>query len=218
MFKKTRFWILLTLLLTLAAAWYFFVNAGKWLIKDDKPVHGDMVVMLMGGIGDRVLQVSDLYRDGAAGKIIMVEEYIEGFQLLMARGISVISNATQAANALNTLGVPRMNIQVLPGGARSTMEESMAIRNYLVGEKDVDTIIIVTSSYHTRRASMIFKTALKSMNRKVTILCSPNVYTNFNAASWWKKKEDIQVVITEYVKMVDFLLSDRRKLIKSKER
>lgn len=183
-----------------------FLNAGRWLIKDDSPVHGDAMVLLTGSIADRVLETADKYEEGTAGRIIIVAESMGEYKILEERGVSLISSTNQICKALVALGVPSDSITVLPGDAESTMEEAMVIDNYLTGQNAIDTIILVSSKTHTRRASMIFNHVLRKSGKNITVLCSPSRYTGFNAARWWTKKEDIQDVVLEYVKLASFVL------------
>lgn len=187
-------------------------RAGVWLARDDKPVHADALVLLMGGIADRVLQVADLYNEGVAPRIIIVTESMGAYMALEERGVGIISNSTQVRDALIRLGVPGDSIIVLPGDARSTMNEAVAISKYLEPDPRIDSLVLVSSSYHMRRAGMIFETVFRKTGREVTVLCSPSAYTNFRAHGWWKHKEEIQAVLPEYIKIGSFLFLERRRL------
>jgi uncharacterized SAM-binding protein YcdF (DUF218 family) len=188
-----------------------FREAGSWLVKEDKLTHADAIVILMGSIADRVLQADDVFKKEAC-KIIIVEENMEAYRILEQRGIHIISNTKQVYDALKCLGVPPDSIHILPGDATSTKMEATIIRDYLITRPAIDTVILVSSSFHTRRAYLIFHTALKKAKKQVCILCSPSAYTSFNADKWWIDKEGIQDVLTEYVKLFNFLLFEKRRL------
>jgi uncharacterized SAM-binding protein YcdF (DUF218 family) len=94
------------------------------------------------------------------------------------------------------------------------MTEAIIVRDYLATVASIDTLILVTSAQHTRRSSMIFRTALKDADHPVCVLCSPSAYTIFNPKYWWRGKEGIQTVLSEYVKIGNFLLLERRVLSK----
>lgn len=187
-------------------------RAGIWLARDDEPVHADALVLLMGGIADRVLQVADLYNQGMAPRVIIVTESMGAYRALEERGIKLISSTVQVRDALIRLGVPADSIVVLPGDARSTMNEAEVIEGYLESDKRIDTLALVSSSYHMRRAGMIFETAFKDLDNKVTVLCSPSDYTNFRARGWWKHREEIQAVLSEYIKIGSFVFLERGRL------
>jgi uncharacterized SAM-binding protein YcdF (DUF218 family) len=186
-------------------------RAGRWLVKEDVPAHADAMVLLMGGFPDRVLQAVDLYREGKAGRVIIVEESMGPFKKLEERGVSILSNSEQAANSLVTLGIPADSITILSGDAQSTLDEAIAVRDYLLLLSTSDTLLLVSSSEHMRRAAMIFMSAFRNTGKQVYVGCSPSTYTDFNADRWWRDKEGIQAVLTEYVKIGSFILVERKK-------
>jgi len=185
-------------------------KAGLWLIKEDHPQTADAIVILTGSIADRVLQAADIYKSGYAGKILIVNESMGAYKELEKRGFSVISKTSQTKDALVFFNVPRDSIIILPGDAESTMSEVMIIRNYISLNNNIDTILLITSSPHTRRASIIFKKAFSEMETPVTVLSIPSTYTKFNADKWWRCKEDIQIVFLEYMKLMNFLLFEKK--------
>jgi uncharacterized SAM-binding protein YcdF (DUF218 family) len=187
-------------------------KAGLWLMKEDHPENADAIVLLTGSIADRVLQAADIYQSGYAEKILIVAEYMGAYKELEKRGFSVISKTTQTKDALVFFDVPPDSIIILPGDAESTISEALIIRNYISQNSYIDTMLLVTSSWHTRRASIIFKKAFSEMETPVTVLSIPSVYNEFNAEKWWQRKEDIQVIILEYMKLMNFLLFEKNKL------
>jgi len=193
-------------------------RAGTWLVKEDVPAHADAMVILMGNFPDRVLQAADLYHERRSGKLIIVEESMGPFRTLEARGANIISNTEQAQNACIALGIPADSITVLPGDARSTQDEAIVVRDYMSRCATIDTLLLVSSSAHMRRASMIFRAALCNSGPPVFIGCSPSAYSDFDAKHWWRGKEDIQKVLSEFVKMASFVVFEKRDLRVSVER
>ena len=59
---------------------------------------------------------------------------------------------------------------------------------------------------------MIFSAAFKSLEDPVSVYSTPSSYTDFNAEKWWRNKEDIQQVVLEYLKIGNFLLSEKKAL------
>ena len=187
-------------------------RAGNWLVKDDVPEHADAMVLLMGVFPDRVLQAADLYHDRKAGRLIIVQEGMGPFKVLESKGVDIIRSTEQAHDACVTLGIPADSITVLPGDARSTLDEAVAVRDYLSECRTIDTILLVSEPAHMRRASMIFKAAFRGAEIPVHVCCSPSAYTNFNADRWWKDREGVQTVLSEYVKIGIFVVFEKKKL------
>jgi uncharacterized SAM-binding protein YcdF (DUF218 family) len=181
-------------------------------VKNDEPVHADAIVILMGSIADRVLEASDQYNKKNADKVIVVEESMGAYVDLEKRGVHIISNTKQVRDAAVALGIPPDSIIILPGDVTSTQMEAMIIRDYLVNKPSIDTLLLVSSAPHTRRASMIFKSAFRKAEEPVVVICSPNSYTNFDPKNWWRSKEGIQTVLMEYIKIANFVLFEKRQL------
>jgi len=187
-------------------------RVGTWLVKEEIPPHADAMVILMGSFPERVLQAYDSWKTGIAGRIIIVEESMGPFWSLEERGVNIVSNSEQAATSLTELGVPADSIILLPGDARSTVDEALAVKRYLASTDSADTVVLVSSPAHMRRASMIFRAALNEGSNSVYIGSVPSDYSSFNPDKWWRRKEDIQSVISELVKIGSFRLFEKKKL------
>ena len=209
---KPKIFIFGILIIIIALAVGGCRNAGLWLVKKDKVLKSDVIVLLMGSIADRVLQTVNLYRNEFANEVLLVEESTTEFNELKDLGVNVQSTRDQIRNALIYLGIPAERIVILNGNAQSTQDEAIIIRQYLTDKPDIDTLLLVSSSHHARRATLIFKNVFRKSESPVFINCSPNSYTSFNAEKWWKNKDDIETVLLEYLKIVNFLFAEKREL------
>jgi len=189
-------------------------KAGSWLVKEDIPEHADVMLLLTGTLADRVLQVGDLYGEKMAEKVWIVQDRLGPRTELEKRGVKLLSGSGQAREAMIGLGIPEDSIVILPGDAASTMMEAESVRDFLKTQTGVDTLLLVTASSHTRRAYNTFKAAFSSLEDAPELYCSPSKYSEFHAKHWWKNKEDIQDVVYEYVKIINFLFFEKRKLRK----
>lgn len=190
-------------------------KAGSWLVKEEIPQHADAMVLLTGTLADRVLQVDDLYSRKVADKVWIVQDRLRARSELEKRGVKLPSVSTLAKDALITLGIPEDNIETLAGNAASTKMEAESVRAFLQTQTGVNSVLLVTSSHHSRRAYSIFKASFRSLDNPPELFCSPSNYTGFHAEKWWRNKEDIQDVVYEYVKLVNFYLFEKRKLRKA---
>ena len=199
------------LILSLLILW-LSPKAGLWLVKKDDPVHADAIVMLMGSMSDRIREVVDLYNNNYSNKIIIVEPELSKEDKFKSTGPGEINYAKTAKYKIMSKGVPGDSIIILPGHARSTWMESLIVRSYLTEKSYIDTILLVSSSPHMRRASLIFDNAITKANQNVFVISIPSTYTHFNAKKWWKNKTDFFIVFSEYLKMLDFYVFDQWKL------
>ncbi|RLD69031.1 MAG: hypothetical protein DRI98_11035, partial [Bacteroidetes bacterium] len=175
---RKRIYILAVLTVILVLAVGSCRKAGTWLVKADNPPHADVMVMLTGSISDRVLQTADLYNEGVATRLWIVEEGMGASRALEARGVKLISNTTQVKSAMITLGIPADSIRIVPGDAASTRMEAEIVRSYLHSQTGIDTLLLVTSAAHTRRAFKIFKAAFSPLDEPPVVCCSPSTYTD----------------------------------------
>lgn len=200
------FWILFVLCLIYSGG---CTHAGKWLVMENIPPHADAIVILMGPFPERVLQAADLYKRGVAKRLVIVYEGMGPYMLLESRGVDVVRTTDQARDAVVALGIPDSCITMLPGDARSTLDEALAVREYMNDKPGLDTLILVSSPSHMRRAYIIFREVLKDTGNEIYIGTSPSEYSSFNSHRWWRQREDIQAVLTEWVKIVSFVIFER---------
>lgn len=199
----------------LSIIYFGIIDAGNWLIKQDESLLSDAIVVLMGSVNDRILHAMDIYEEGWASRMIMVETASPSrIELIEERGGIHTSNTMQSRALAIDMGFPPDSIIILQGGARSTLEEFTIILEYLMTCPDMDTLIIVSSADHMRRASIIINTASDFSRNDLEICCQPSVYSDFCPSKWWKNKEDIQAVSMEYLKLAHFFFFEKRKLKK----
>ncbi|MCK4880427.1 MAG: hypothetical protein KAS82_07200, partial [Bacteroidales bacterium] len=87
-------------------------------------------------------------------------------------------------------------------------------RDYLVTQTGIDTLLLVSSAEHTRRAFKIFKAAFTPFEEPVALYCIPSSYSKFHAEKWWRHRNDMEEVFMEYLKLTNFYLFERRELRK----
>ena len=187
-------------------------HAGRWLVRKDIPNRADAIVLLMGYFPERVLQATDLYHQGVADDLIIVDENMGPFQALEDRGARVIRTTKQARDAAVALGIPDSCITMLPGDARSTLDEAVAVRAYMADKPWLDTLLLVSSPAHMRRSYIIFKSVFHKKGINAHIGTSPSEYSSFNPDKWWRRREDAQAVLSEWTKLLAFTMFEKGKI------
>jgi uncharacterized SAM-binding protein YcdF (DUF218 family) len=209
---KHKFTLLIILFTLIFFDITIFRKAGTWLVRKDELIHTDAAIILMGSIPDRSLQAADLYVRNLFPKVLIVKEAMAAYKELQERGVHIISDSEKTKEALIELRVPADSITILPGEATSTLMEAVIISEYLRNKTEIDTVLLVSSAPHLRRASMIFDFVFRKTEMPVKVICSPSIYTHFDAENWWRSKDDIQEVLSEYLKITNFTLFERRSL------
>lgn len=93
-------------------------------------------------------------------------------------------------------GVPRGRIFEFRHEAASTQEEAgMLVRQFRL--QNLDTVLIITSNYHTARTRRIFR---KLAQGYPVILVSSAEYHVFDPDAWWSNRESRKVWLLEWAK------------------
>ena len=206
---------IMTILLVLFAFFIFvstliMPNLGRWLVDEDKLQAIDMIVVLTGSVPDRILQAVDIYNERYSDKIVLVNSYRGNYNIFVERGVEIPPGDAQLSKiAAINLGVPEENILILEGSARSTQEEALVIREYIRNNREIESIILVTSKFHSGRAKKIFKKALSSLDREIDICVRSSKYDMSNVDEWWRNREDFEGVVFEYLKLANFYFREQ---------
>lgn len=208
--KKQRIIKIIIVIVLLIAL--LFPRLGDSLVAEDDLVESDIIIVLMGSVPDRILEAVDLYQDGFAGQIAMVNSHMVGYDILLSRGVQIPGNAQLSKLAASSLGVPDDDILILDGEAKSTQDEAINIREYLRDKAEIDSIILVTSKSHSGRAKKIITKALGGLDREILVTSSPSKYDNFDAEHWWRDRDDAKRVVIEYLKLFNFYIREQFQL------
>ncbi len=206
--KKKKIIVSVCLVFVLLVVWYLF-SAGEILVREDEIEKSDGIVVLLGSIPDRILEAVDLYHEGYGDKIIMVETEKEGYEHLVEKNVEVpLQERTNELIAVK-LGVPKEDIIILEGNTNSTQDEAVEVRDYLREKSDISSIILVTSSSHSFRASKIFEKAFTKLDHQVELISRPTKYDLFDSKNWYKEREQVEEVVFETLKLINFYLKEQ---------
>ena len=196
--KKRILWIIASLCLALVFVFIISIlicnlclNAmEKFLIVDEEPKPADVIIVLAGDSRVRVDHGVKLYQAGYANKI------------LFAGGSrsSQITDAQIMERQALSLGVPQDDI-LLEEKSISTYENAKYSLEIMQAMK-FKSAILVTSPYHTRRASIIFGRFFKGID--LTTCSVP--YNSSDIGKWWTDSDKFNVVTSEYFKLVWYYL------------
>ena len=184
-------WILSFSLLLLIFILFFspfsLTFIGKLLIKSDPPSKSDIIIVLAGERGERVLHGVELFKKGYADKILFSGGSIVNFP----DGQKITWAGLMKDYAIR-LGVPETAI-ILQDESRSTQEDAL-FSFKLLKDRHLSSVMLVTSPYHSRRAYIIFKKIFKD----IEIHSAPVANSWYDAESWWKSFKGRYQVVREY--------------------
>jgi hypothetical protein len=177
---------------------------GEYLVyqdSQDSPPHADVIVMAANW-DDTIIRargVADLYKQGLAKTIFIPRmERMRGQEEIKNLGINMPENRDLVIIVLQGLGVPPDAIETSAQEVTDTWDEAHEAQKF-IEQKGYTSALLVTSKFHSRRAWLIFKDALKG---KATIFSIPTSYDSSSPEQWWKRKEDAEKVIMEYQKLL----------------
>lgn len=179
---------------------------GGFLIARDGTHPAEAIVVLSGSLPDRMLEAVDLYQAHMAPRIILTREpSLPGLAALRARGGNLPEPHEENLMVAQHFGISRDVISVLPTPASSTLAEARIVISYLQAQR-IKSILLVTSKAHARRARMIFRRLAQG---RIEITVCPSPYDPFTPDDWWHDRGTVRRVITEYGKLLTYLLIDR---------
>lgn len=187
--KKLLVIMAIVLTSTLALSSYWLPAFGHYLVVDEKPQKSDAIVILGGETVPRVAKATGLFREGYADIIIM------------SGGGNITSRYAEADMMLLEavdLGVPESAV-LLERDSESTYENALFVKK-LVQEKGIKSILLVTSSYHTRRARYIFTKVFKDTGVRIVTVSAPD--RKYSPDTWWEKHESQQKALVEAASMI----------------
>ncbi len=187
--------IIAALLLIVGAIGFF--GLGFYLSPQSHLTKSDAIVAISGGETDsRALEAIGLYEQGWAPHIIF-------------SGAALDSNGPSNARAMRQLalsrGVPE-NVITLDETSINTDQNAAGVAS-VVKQNQYHKIILVTSPYHQRRASLAFRVALPN---DVIILNHSTTDKSWRRAEWWANSYSRQLTFSELQKVMYVLLVERK--------
>ncbi|HVN09107.1 MAG TPA: YdcF family protein [Patescibacteria group bacterium] len=138
--------------------------------------------------GDRATRAAELYRAHWAPRVIASGRPIRSY----------ISVPDLMRRDLEMRGVPDSAITSYPRPVENTREEAEALRK-LAMDKGWRHVLIVTSSYHTRRSRFIFNRVWPK-DYEFRMIAAHD--SDYDPDSWWRTREGLKLVFHETVGFV----------------
>jgi uncharacterized SAM-binding protein YcdF (DUF218 family) len=196
---KRFFVVLLVLFLVVAGlAAAFFFGIGYYLSPQDPLTKSDAIVAISGGETDaRTAEAIKIYKDGLAPVIIFSGA---------AADPNGPSNAQTMARTAIAAGVPPTAV-FLDELATNTRGNAVGVTK-IVANENIHSIILVTSPYHQRRASLIFQRAL---GQNFPIINHSSYDAQWRRSHWWATSQSRALTMDELQKVAYELASGQPK-------
>lgn len=166
----------------------------KWLNVGEQPTPSDYVVPLPGNPQTRPFVAAALINAGLAREVLVIrtmsypenDDGLEPFAHELTRRV------------LEHRGVAPSRIHILPSQSGSTFNDAEAIANFLAGH-EAQTMTVVTSNSHTRRARWIFEQVLGNTGHRLHWVAVPE--DDFDEDHWWQTSDGLAMYFSEYAKL-----------------
>ena len=181
------------------------VGLGFWLralsaflvVAPELPRRADAIVVLGGGgtHGARETRAAELFRSGLAPVVVTTGGPVAGER-----------EATYAQWSIERLvrrGVPRdAVVPTFIGDSTST--DALGVRA-MAEARGWRTLVVVTDDWHSRRAQVVFRRVLDGSS--IRSYLAPAQGPRFNPDAWWLDETSALIVVSEYLKLLGYLVS-----------
>ena len=176
----------------------------RWLIVRAPLERADAIVVLSGSgtLRERVEHAARLYAEKRAPKILLTTDNRQGGWSSREQRNPYFHEI--AIRQLSRLGVPTENVEVVTPPVDSTWDEATVLRDY-AKTHNLRSILIVTSSYHSRRALFTFRNFFAGTDTQVGIDPVETGIQTPRPATWWLHQRGWELVLVEYLKLIYYL-------------
>lgn len=203
--KRVIFFLLIFLVIWIPLSWI----AARALIVEHPIQHADMIVVLGGSSTyiERTHKAAELWKEGRAPKIFLTNDGLQGgWSNEEKRNPYFVERAKKE---LLNQGVSEDAIESSTQIVGNTQDEAELLKEVLP-KKNVRSVLIVTSPYHTRRAYRIIKNELADTGIEVGIVSPKTGEQSPQPFSWWLSLRGWNLVAGEYVKTIYSKVTGKR--------
>lgn len=204
--RSPRRWRQLLLLALAVALLVLYVSRNRVLVATarflnvSEPVTGTDYVMVLGGeMQTRPFVAAALLNAGLARKAIVAKIKRSGDD----RDDIIPAEQDIIRSVLVHEGVPPDAILTLNKECATTFDEAAALGEFLQSEPN-RSVTVVTSTYHTRRARLIFRKVLGKRSANLRFLAAGT--DGFNETNWWHFDSGLRFYVNEYLKLAFYLV------------
>ncbi|MCI5124716.1 MAG: YdcF family protein [Candidatus Electrothrix sp. AR5] len=183
--------MLFGVLLLLASGMLFMRYAPLLLIVNEPVEQADIAVVLGGGGGSRLRKGLSLYEADSVKHLVLVDSKKNAWDHML--GLFCPECVTEG------------KITIIEG-SRNTFADAELIEKYC-RTHNIESVLVVTDPYHTRRAALIFKAQFAESNIQIKVVSSGEFGSRLAPKdSWWQDEDTLKTVWTEMNKVLIVLL------------
>lgn len=168
----------------------------------------DAIVVLSGSgvYSERARHAARLYHEGRASRVLLTNDNVRGGWSQEKQTNPLFTE--RALEELLHAGVPRENVEMLPGIVTGTFEEVLAVRSY-AAQNNLRSLLFVTSAYHTRRTLWTLHKVFDDTGVAIGLDAAEPVDQTPAPSTWWLHRSGWRSVALEYPKLVYYYCNYR---------
>ena len=171
--------------------------AGQILVVQQSAAKADVIAVALDADGAGALEAADLVHRGVCPQVAVFEDPPSKVDLeFLRRGLPYEDRAADTTRQLHALKV--QNVTEIPRNASGSEEEGDILPSWSE-QHGYRTVILVTSSDHSRRLNRILRRS--SRGYQIRVFIQPSPYSEFDPHSWWKSREGVRTEIVEFQKL-----------------
>ena len=163
------------------------------------PLRPAQAILPLAGGRNRVVYAAQLYREGYA------EWFLATDMPFNAPGVHQ-SYAELVRQEAIWQGVPESQILLSDEIVTSTYAEIRSVQQW-AETRGFDSVLVVTSTYHTRRTALMLRDVFSDSDIRVQIASAAD--DEYQPESWWKTEAGARLTWTEYLKLGLYLVGYR---------
>ena len=169
---------------------------------DPLPAHVDSAIVLQGSVPGERARV--------AGAVVLLQQGTTSRILISVPKVSYWGQAvapTALADIKRTYGEETAgHIDFCEIGDVDSTEEEAAALAPCIEERVLNSIAVVTSDYHTRRAGIIWRRMLRQRHSSVQLWIHGVPDPDFHASRWWRERRSAKTWLLESTKLASVLV------------
>jgi uncharacterized SAM-binding protein YcdF (DUF218 family) len=179
---------------------FAFRHAGTWLVREDNLVKSKALVILSGGLPDRAIAAAEIYRKGYAEEVWLTKP-LQPSASMEELHLPYAGEEQYNRMVLIAKGVDPAKIRILEPRILNTADELHAVADELTKQPGA-TVIVVTSSAHTRRVHTLWN-GINKENPSGHLLVAAAHEEYSDVEHWWRSAPDALAVVREYLGLLN---------------
>jgi len=177
----------------------YILRSLGWLVVAQEPLEkADILVVAIDANGAGTLEAADLVHRGVSTQVAVFNDPPGPVDReFIRRGLPYEDRGAVSTRQLLSLGI--QNVKQIPRRTTGSEQEGDILPTWCE-EQGYHSVILITSSDHSRRVSRILRRSVRGHWVRVSVKASP--YSEFDPNAWWKTREGARTEIFELEKLI----------------